>query len=122
MLEEMEQLLKKHGLSDDFIERVLKLQYLDARERILSSNDPSLLQFDQEFAGISQYQNLGYSSCLGNLILSGSSDSSGHSFFDLQDSASHISSLFEKHHLAPSIKQKIMMLVGLDQAKTQDRV
>lgn len=55
MLEEMEQLLKKHGLSDDFIERVLKLQYLDARERILSSNDPSLLQFDQEFAGISQY-------------------------------------------------------------------
>lgn len=67
-------------------------------------------------------QGLSYAATLESLLLSGSADSSGHSFFDLEDAASYVFSLFEKHMLASTIKQKMMMVVGLDQAKTQDRV
>lgn len=46
LLVQLEQICREHGLTEEFIERVLKLQYLEARDRIQGSTDPSLLQFE----------------------------------------------------------------------------
>ena len=46
LLAQLEHICREHGLTEDFIERVLKVQYLEALDRIQSSTDPSLLQFE----------------------------------------------------------------------------
>lgn len=46
LLSQLEQICRKHGVTEDFIERVLKLQYLEAHDRIQGSTDPSLLEYE----------------------------------------------------------------------------
>jgi hypothetical protein len=104
MVARVEKILSEGGQGHDFIERVLKREYLEARDRILSSNDPSLLQFQSQFASVDLSTEPNYSSCIDNIVLAGAVENGGHDFFDYQDSVSHISCLFNKHLMASILK------------------
>ena len=82
ILARIEKLLKNDQAGNDFVDRVFKREYFEARDRIQSSNDPSLLQFEQQFANVDLSSETTYSSCIDNIVLAGQVENSGHDFFD----------------------------------------